>query len=66
MVNELSSVIKFSNQSGISVILVEQNVPLALSVADSGYVLQVGKIILEGDCEVLKNSALIQKAYLGS
>ncbi len=65
VVNELGSVIKRINQSGISVILVEQNVPLALRVANRGYVLQVGQIILEGDREVLKNSALIQKAYLG-
>jgi branched-chain amino acid transport system ATP-binding protein len=66
VVSELGSVIKRINRSGISVILVEQNVPLALRVADRGYILQVGKIILEGNCEELKNSALIQKAYLGS
>ncbi len=66
VVQELGSVIERINQTGISVILVEQNVPLALRVAQRGYVLQVGRIVLEGDCEVLKGSEHIQKAYLGS
>ena len=57
--------LKRINQSGITVTLVEQNVPLALRVADRGYVLKVGKIILEGDSQVLRQSDLVQKAYLG-
>lgn len=66
VVEELGSVIRDINRSGISVILVEQNVPLALRLADRGYVLQVGKIISKGSREELANSPIIQKAYLGN
>lgn len=65
VVDELGPVIKDINQSGVSVILVEQNVPLALRVADSGYVLQIGKIVLEGNCDELKSNEIVKKAYLG-
>jgi branched-chain amino acid transport system ATP-binding protein len=65
LVNELAPTIKDINQNGVGVILVEQNVPLALRVADRGYVLQVGKIVLEGDREGLKGSEIVKRAYLG-
>ena len=65
MVLELVSVIQRINESGVSVLLVEQNVFLALQVAHRGYVLEVGKVILEGDIEQFKNSELVKKAYLG-
>jgi len=65
LVNELAPVIRNINQIGVGVILVEQNVPLALHVADRGYVLQVGRIVMEGDRDKLKNSEVIKKAYLG-
>jgi branched-chain amino acid transport system ATP-binding protein len=65
IVNELGPVIKNINQGGVGVILVEQNVPLALRVADRGYVLKVGKIVLEGDRDVLKSNEIVKKAYLG-
>lgn len=65
LVNELAPVISDINQSGVGVILVEQNVPLALRVADKGYVLLVGKIVLEGDREILKGSEIVRRAYLG-
>lgn len=65
LVNELAPTIKHINQNGVGVILVEQNVPLALRVADRGYVLQVGKIVLEGDREGLKGSEIVKRAYLG-
>lgn len=65
LVAELVPVIKTINKRGISVLLVEQNVPLALGVADKGYALQVGRIVLEGDIELFKTSDIIKKAYLG-
>ena len=64
-ISGLAPVIRNINQIGVGVILVEQNVPLALRVADKGYVLQVGKIVLEGDCDKLKGSEIVKEAYLG-
>jgi branched-chain amino acid transport system ATP-binding protein len=65
LVAELIPVIKTINKRGISVLLVEQNVSLALGAADRGYALQVGRIVLEGDIEIFKTSDVIKKAYLG-
>jgi branched-chain amino acid transport system ATP-binding protein len=65
MVAELVPVIKYINARGISVLLVEQNVSLALGVASKGYALQVGRIVLEGDIEKFKTSEVIKTAYLG-
>ncbi len=65
MVAELVPVIKYINDRGISVLLVEQNVSLALGVASMGYALQVGKIVLEGDIERFKTSDVVKAAYLG-
>lgn len=65
MVLELVSVIQRINGSGVGVLLVEQNVFLALQVAHKGYVLEVGKVILKGDIEQFKNSELVKRAYLG-
>jgi branched-chain amino acid transport system ATP-binding protein len=65
LVAELIPVIKTINQRGISVLLVEQNVSLALGAAVKGYALQVGRIVLEGNIEIFKTSDVIKKAYLG-
>jgi branched-chain amino acid transport system ATP-binding protein len=65
MVAELVPVIKYINARGISVLLVEQNVSLALGVASMGYALQVGRIVLEGDIEQFKSSEVMKTAYLG-
>jgi branched-chain amino acid transport system ATP-binding protein len=65
MVAELVPVIKYINARGISVLLVEQNVSLALGVASKGYALQVGRIVLEGDIEQFKTSDVVKTAYLG-
>ncbi|MCG2777603.1 MAG: ABC transporter ATP-binding protein [Desulfobacterales bacterium] len=65
MVVELVSVIQAINKTGVGVLLVEQNVFLALQVAHRGYVLEVGKIILEGNIDQFKNSELVKRAYLG-
>jgi branched-chain amino acid transport system ATP-binding protein len=65
LVNELVPIIKNINEKGMSVLLVEQNVPLALQVAKSAYALQVGKIVLEGDIGEFKDSEIVKRAYLG-
>jgi len=53
------------NQEGVSVLLVEQNVHHALSLANRGYVLENGRIVLEGEGKELLNNEHIKKAYLG-
>jgi branched-chain amino acid transport system ATP-binding protein len=65
VVEQLGNVIRDINKRGVSVLLVEQNVHLALGVASRGYVLQVGKVVLEGDTETLRSSEIVKKAYLG-
>ena len=54
-VNEIFDIIKAVSASGTTVLLVEQNAKKALSIADRAYVLETGKIILEGDAKVLMN-----------
>ncbi len=65
MVMHLGNVIKDINNLGVSVLLVEQNVPLALGIAKRGYALQIGKVVLEGDIEKIKTSDIVKRAYLG-
>lgn len=64
-VNEIFDIIKEVSESGTTVLLVEQNAKKALSIADRGYVLETGKIILDGDADNLLNDESVQKAYLG-
>jgi branched-chain amino acid transport system ATP-binding protein len=66
MVDELGQVIRDINQKGVSVLLVEQNVPLALRVADRGYALQVGRVVLEGKINKFKSTETVRRAYLGA
>jgi branched-chain amino acid transport system ATP-binding protein len=65
IVINLFEVIKKINQEGTTVILVEQNMQLALSTVQRGYVLENGRIILEGECENLLKEDYMRKAYLG-
>jgi branched-chain amino acid transport system ATP-binding protein len=65
IVNELVPIIRDINERGVTVLLVEQNVPLALRVAKMAYALQVGTVILQGDIEEFKGSEIVKKAYLG-
>lgn len=53
------------NKAGTTVLLVEQNAHMALQVANRGYVLQTGEIVLSDTADVLKNDPTVQKAYLG-
>lgn len=64
-VNEIFDIIKAVSASGTTVLLVEQNAKKALSIADRAYVLETGKILLEGDAKVLMNDERVKKAYLG-
>ena len=63
LVNELVPIIRNINERGVSVLLVEQNVPLALQAAQRAYALQVGKVILEGDIDEFKGSEIVKRAY---
>jgi branched-chain amino acid transport system ATP-binding protein len=65
VIEQLGEVIKDINKSGVSVLLVEQNVPLALSVASMGYALEVGRVVLEGDIKKIESSNIVKRAYLG-
>ena len=65
MVNTCFKIIKDLNDSGITV-LVEQNANKALKIANRGYVIETGNIILEDDAKVLRENDVVQKAYLGS
>ena len=64
-VNEIFDIIKSVSASGTTVLLVEQNATKALSIADRSYVLETGKIVLEGDADDLLHNDSIKKAYLG-
>ncbi len=64
-VNEIFDIIKEVSASGTTVLLVEQNAKKALSIADRAYVLETGKIVLEGKADELMNDASVKKAYLG-
>ena len=65
LVEQLGEVIRDINKRGASVLLVEQNVHLALGVASRAYALQVGRVVLEGDIETMKSSDIVRRAYLG-
>lgn len=64
-VNEIFDIIQEVSAGGTTVLLVEQNAKKALSIADRAYVLETGKISLEGDAKVLMNDDSVKKAYLG-
>ena len=64
-VNEIFDIIKEVSAQGTTVLLVEQNAKKALSIADRAYVLETGRIVLEGKASDLMNNDAIKKAYLG-
>ncbi|HEY8911472.1 MAG TPA: ABC transporter ATP-binding protein [Desulfosporosinus sp.] len=65
LVKQIFSIIKEINASGTTILLVEQNAHMALSVANRAYVLETGKIVLSGDSKELAASEEVRKAYLG-
>ena len=64
-VNEIFDIIREVSEGGTTVLLVEQNAKKALSIADRAYVLETGKIVLEGKADDLLNNDSVKKAYLG-
>lgn len=64
-VNEIFDIIKEVSAAGTTVLLVEQNAKKALSIADRAYVLETGRITLQGDAKELMNDESVRKAYLG-
>ncbi|MGE5576150.1 MAG: ABC transporter ATP-binding protein [Syntrophothermus sp.] len=65
LVKEIFSIIKEINAAGTTILLVEQNAHMALSIASKGYVLETGQIVLSGKASDLANNEQVKKAYLG-
>ena len=65
MCSEIGKIVARIGQRGTSVLLVEQNARLAFAVAQKGYVLELGRIALEGDTEALVKSDYVRRVYLG-
>jgi len=65
LVKEIFSIIKDINDRGTTILLVEQNANMALSIADKAYVIETGEIVLQGSAEQLLKSEDVKKAYLG-
>ncbi len=65
LVETIFEIIQVINKSGTTILLVEQNAHMALSIAQRAYVLETGKIVLEGKATELADNPEIRKAYLG-
>ena len=66
LVDQIFDIIKELHQSGVTILLVEQNAQMALSVADRAYVLETGRIAMSGNAADLLQNDDVQKAYLGN
>jgi branched-chain amino acid transport system ATP-binding protein len=64
-IQEIFNIIKEINKQGTTVLLIEQNAKMALSIADRGYVLETGEVVLSGPGQELLESEEVKKAYLG-
>ena len=65
VVQEIFSIIRDVNESGTTVLLVEQNAKMALTTARRAYVLETGMIVMSGMADELMNNEQVQRAYLG-
>lgn len=65
MVKNIFNIIEMVNKEGVTVLLVEQNANMALSVAHRAYVLETGSIVLSGTAKELQESEQVKAAYLG-
>jgi branched-chain amino acid transport system ATP-binding protein len=65
LVESVFEIIIEINKEGTTILLVEQNAHMALQIAQRGYVLQTGEIVLSDTAEGLRTNPLVQKAYLG-
>lgn len=66
LVKEIFHIIKELNQQGMTILLVEQNARMALSISNRAYVLETGKIVMEGEGQELLQDDQVRKAYLGA
>lgn len=66
LVDEIFKIIESLNKAGVTILLVEQNAQMALSIANRGYVLETGKVVLTADAKDLLNDDSVRKAYLGA
>ncbi len=66
LVESSFEIIQRVNQEGVTIFVVEQNANMALSIADRGYVLQLGRIVLHDEAQNLLNNEMMKKAYLGT
>ena len=66
LVEQIFDIIRELHKAGTTILLVEQNAQMALSVADRGYVLETGKIVTTGTGAALLNDDAVKKAYLGA
>ena len=66
LVKEIFSIIRKLHEQDNTILLVEQNAKMALSIADRAYVLETGRITMEGDAKELLNNEQVRKAYLGA
>lgn len=66
LVKEIFEIIKQLNQEGMTILLVEQNAKMALSIAHHAYVLETGKIVLQGKASDMLENDNVRKAYLGA
>ena len=64
-VEQVFDIIEAINKQGTSIFMVEQNANMALSIADYGYVLQTGEVVLQGSAQSLRDNRMVQQAYLG-
>ena len=65
LVEQIFSIIRDINDQGVSILLVEQNAQMALSIADRAYVLETGQIVMQGPAQELLHNDLVIEAYLG-
>jgi branched-chain amino acid transport system ATP-binding protein len=66
MVENIGQIVRDIHQTGIGILLVEQNATMALALADRAYVLEVGSVVLEGPAREVAVDELVKKAYLGA
>jgi branched-chain amino acid transport system ATP-binding protein len=65
LVEQIFTIIRDINDQGVSILLVEQNAQMALSIADRAYVLETGQIVMQGPAQELLHNDLVIEAYLG-
>ncbi|MED1673891.1 ABC transporter ATP-binding protein [Pallidibacillus thermolactis] len=65
LVKQIFNIIEMINKEGTTILLVEQNANMALSIAHRAYVIETGSVVLSGDAKELQTSALVKEAYLG-